>query len=81
MSDAYTLEYWLVQNTGWSAGVSWYVVKTSRMEPLRYPTEEAARAYVATHRRDDPSMKWRIVHVFIEVVGNKRVTTETWTEL
>lgn len=74
-------QHWIVQHTGWSGGLSWFDVMASRLEPFRHASEEEARAYVATHRGHDSTIKWRIVHVTIEQLGNKRVTTEVWTEL
>lgn len=63
-----TFEHWLVENTGWSGGVSWFDDKQ------RY--ENYAKALsVASNRKNsssDDSIKWRITHV---------ITTYEHTEL
>ena len=77
---ASVLEYWKVQDTGWSGGVSWFDNGSSSREPLRFPDEASAQAYVQrVGVRGDPHTLWRIVHVHIEDFECKQVTTETWT--
>lgn len=75
------LDYWRVQNTGWSAGTTWFDVGGSRASPARFASESEARGYVERNRWADASMKWRLVHVQLEVFENKRITTEEWFEV
>lgn len=78
MSTVY--EYWKVQNTGWSGGVSWFDSGGSFREPQRFPDEASARDYIQrAHNRLDDATRWRIVRVRIETFSRKRVTTEEWT--
>lgn len=77
MSTVY--EYWKVQNTGWSGGVSWFDSGGGLREPLRFTDEVGALGYIQkAHSRLDDSTLWRVVHVRIETSENKRVTTEEW---
>lgn len=70
------IEYWKVQNTGRSAGISWFDVGGNRYEPARFKSEKEARAYQAHARWDDASVKWRLVRITVERFQNKCVTTE-----
>lgn len=75
------VEYWTVQNTGWSAGVSWFDSGGSRYSPARFESESQARDYIERNRGTDPDIRWRFTHVVIERQGNKRITTEEWQEV
>lgn len=76
-----TLEYWYVENTGWSNGQSWFRSGGSDMNPYRAKSADEAIEYIKKNRWDDASVKWRYVHFTLEREGNKSVTTEVWTEV
>ena len=75
------VEFWKVQNTGWSAGVSWFDTGGTPANPARFDSERAARAFARETRWDDSAVKWRMVHVRVVRSENQRVTTETFTLL
>lgn len=77
------LEFWTVENTGWSNGVSWFKIGGSISHPLRFRTASSARAYALTRRQEfsDPITLWKVVHTTIERFENKEVTTTEWTVL
>lgn len=59
--------YWIVQNTGWSSGSSWFS-EGGLDEEFRFDDEESAINHAMYKKKylDDPSIKWRLVHVTIE---------------
>lgn len=69
------MEWWTVENTGWSGGISWFDSE------VRFQNENQAIEYIQKTRWDDPAVKWRYVHVTLERENNKAVTTEVWTEV
>lgn len=77
------IEWWQVENTGWTNGVSWFRTGGSDTNPLRLNSEQEAIDLISKARVqwDDPAVKWRYVHVTVEREDNKIVTTEVWTEL
>jgi len=70
------VEYWRVQNTGWSAGVSWFDTGGTPSRPATFKFEASARQFVADTRWADKAVKWRLVHVQVATTPNQRVTTE-----
>ncbi len=80
MATSRVYEYWIVQNTGWSGGVSWFDVGGSPAQPLRFADERQALDCAARARKmlSDRSVKWRLVHVRVETADSQRVTTETF---
>lgn len=77
------LEYYTVENTGWSGGISWFTTGGSRANPLRFKTKSDAEVY-ATHMKEalnDPDTKWRIVHTIIKREETKEITTRQWNEV
>ena len=77
------VEWWKVQNTGWSNGHSWFDCGTSLHDPYRASSEQEAIAYITQQKKswNEPTMKWRYVHVTLEREDNKSITTEIWTEV
>ena len=77
------MEWWRVENTGWSNGRSWFESGGTQMNPFRAKSQEEAIQYINDTRKswDDPQVKWRIVHVTLEQKENQSITTETWTEI
>lgn len=74
-------EFWKVQNTGYSAGVSWFDAGGTQMNLTRFPSEAAARAFVRDAHWGGKGVKWRLVHVRIERTDKQCVTTETFFPL
>ena len=77
------LEFWSVENTGWSGGVSWFATGGTEMNPLRFRTEQEATDFALRNKKhyNDPQMLWRTVHTLIEKTKSKRVTTEKYNEV
>jgi hypothetical protein len=73
------IEWWEVENTGWSNGQSWFSTGGSSANPYRAKSTTEAIAYIESNRWDDPSVKWRYVHVTIEREDNRSVETREWT--
>lgn len=57
------IEYYAVENTGWSGGVSWSSTGGSKANPARFKSEQEALDYLAKTRWDDPLVLWRTVHI------------------
>lgn len=74
-----TLEYYTVENTGWSGGISWFLVG-GEMTPLRFKTEASATAYALEEKEelDDPDTLWRVVHTTVDRSENREVTIREW---
>lgn len=77
------VEWWDVENTGWSGGTSWFSTGGTPANPLRFDSEEDAKEFALKRKQDlnDPNTKWRYTHTTLEREGNKSVTTEIWTEV
>ncbi|KVP17341.1 hypothetical protein [Burkholderia ubonensis] len=75
------VDYWKVQNTGYSAGVSWFDTGGTSTYPARFDSEDDARRFLAGVRWGDKSVKWRLVHVRVETTRTKRVTTERFVNV
>lgn len=78
-----TIEFWTVENTGWSGGVSWFKTGGTDANPLRFMTYTPALDY-ATRRKNklnQPATLWRIVHTTIVREKNKEVITREWQQI
>ena len=67
------IEYWKVQNTGWSDGLSWFDYGSS----YRFSSDIDAFSKMEEIIKESDFM-WRIVHVTIETSENKLVKTEEY---
>lgn len=54
-----TLTYYLVQNTGWSGGISWFD------SDYRFESFQEAEIYQKSAKWNDERVLWRIVEVVI----------------
>jgi hypothetical protein len=77
------IEFWSVEDTGWSGGTSWFMTGGSHMNPLRFLSFDRALEYAIARKKEfnQDTTKWRVVHTVIETSENKRVTTEEWREV
>lgn len=77
------VEWWRIENTGWTNGQSWFTAGGTELNPYRAKSQEEAIDYINECKDEwnDPSTKWRYVHVTLEREDNKSVTTEVWTEV
>lgn len=75
------VEYWIVQSTGYSAGVSWFDARIPGREPVRFDSESAARAAYAAMHWGGKEVKWRLVRVQVASTPDQRVTTERFIKL
>lgn len=75
MKDARRIEFWSVENTGWSGGISWFSTGGSETNPLRFKSEDEAMEYAITCKNelDQDSTKWRVVKTCI--------TSTEWDEM
>lgn len=75
-----TLEFWTVENTGWSGGLSWFKTGGTDANPLRFTTREEADAYAIRSKElmNDPNTKWRVVRTTIEREDNREVIAREW---
>lgn len=69
-------EYWKVQNTGYTNGVSWFDTGGSLVRPARFQSEKDARKYLVANRWGGAEVKWRLVHVTIATTEDSCVTSE-----
>jgi len=76
-------EFWSVENTGWSGGISWFPTGGSEAIPLRFNSSEKASIYAKKKKKaeDDEYCKWRVVHTTIERYDDKEVITNAWTTI
>ena len=74
------LEYFAVENTGWTNGTSWFKTGGSDMHPLRFKTFDEASDYAKEKkaRSKDPSILWRVVKTTVELHETKRIVTDEW---
>lgn len=81
--DSHITEWWSVENTGWSGGISWFSTGGTSTWPRRFQTEEDAMKYALEKKQElnDANTLWRYVHTRLERTDNKIVTTEIWTEV
>jgi len=75
------IEFYTVENTGWSGGISWFAYGGTVTNPHRFNTNEEATVYATRSKElmNDPNTLWRIVHTIIERTENKEVATRIWT--
>jgi len=78
-----TIQFWSVENTGWSGGISWFHIGGTETNPLRFKSFDEAKTFAVRYRDqlEDPSIKWRIVRTIIEKYPSKEITTRVWEEL
>ena len=71
------IEYWKIQNTGWTGGRSWFDMD------YRLDTELEAKRVIKSKKAyfKDDAIKWRYVHVTIEWDHDKTVTTERFSDV
>jgi hypothetical protein len=69
-------EFWKVQNTGYSAGVSWFDCRGPQTDTFRFKSEKEARQYLVANRWGGADVLWRLVHTIIATTETERVTTE-----
>jgi hypothetical protein len=75
------IEFWTVEDTGWSNGVSWFKTAGTDSNPLRFESYKAALSYALDkkERFDQPATKWRVVHTTIDRTESSEVITREWT--
>jgi hypothetical protein len=77
------IQFWTVENTGWSNGQSWFRTGGTDANPLRFNTHKEALEYANNLKEDwnDPNTLFRIVHTTFERSHNTEVTTRIFNEL
>ena len=75
------IEFWTVEDTGWSNGVSWFKTGGTETNPLRFESYKAAYDYATDKkaRFNQQATKWRVVHTTIDRTETREVTTREWT--
>lgn len=74
-----TIEFWTVEHTGWSDGVSWFYCGPHD-EPLRFKSFDKALQYAIKEKKEfnQGTTMWRVVHNTFERFENKEVRTKEW---
>lgn len=69
------IEFWSVENTGWSGGISWF------RDEVRYDSKYEALDSALAQKKDlnQDTTLWRIVHTTIQRQDNREVITRVWT--
>ena len=69
------IEFWSVENTGWSGGISWF------RDEVRYDSKYEALESCLKQKEElnQDTTLWRIVHTTIERKDNREVITREWT--
>lgn len=69
------LEFWTVEDTGFSHGLSWF------KNPRRFETPgDAMRFLERMKTASHPETLWRIAHTRVKWKGSTKVTLETFTD-
>lgn len=76
-----TINFWTVENTGWSGGISWFSTGGTDANPLRFKTKYEAINYLIKQKEElnQDTTLWRYVHTTIQRTDNKEVITRTFT--
>lgn len=71
------LEYYTVENTGWSGGVSWF------RNDFRFGTLTEAEEHAKAEQEslNDPDTLWRVVKTVVERGDTWESITRTWKQL
>ena len=70
------LEFWTVENTGWSGGISWFKGDT------RFSTFDSAMEYAKEKKRfSHENTCWRVVHHKILRDSDERVSIEKFIKV
>ena len=74
-------QWWTVENTGWSGGVSWFSTGGTDLNPLRFDDPDAARTYATKCKLEfnDPQTHWRVVHTTLERTADSETITRKWS--
>lgn len=74
------IQFYTVENTGWSGGISWFTTGGTDVNPLRFKVESEAITYAkrAKAELDQDTTFWRIVRTTIDRTDNKEVITREW---
>lgn len=74
------IEFWTVEDTGWSNGVSWFRSGGTDANPLRFDSYKAAFDYAKRKKEEfnQPVTQWRVVHTTIDRTDYSEVTTREW---
>jgi hypothetical protein len=77
------IQFWTIENTGWSGGISWFHSGGTDMNPLRFKTYASAVEYGKKSMKElnQDTTLWRIVQTTIERTDNREVTTREWNLL
>lgn len=74
------IQFYTVENTGWSGGISWFTTGGTDVNPLRFKVESEAISYAknAKEELNQDTTFWRIVRTTIDRTDNKEVITREW---
>ena len=76
-----TINFWTVENTGWSGGISWFTTGGTDATPLRFKSEDEAIVYAKKAKKEfnQDTTFWRVVRTTIQRSDNREVTTREWS--
>ena len=71
------IEYWTVENTGWSGGISWFQTGGTDTNPLRFDSYDSAAEYAFDSKKElnQDTTLWRVVHVTFHRYKDGDLTT------
>lgn len=75
------IQWWSVENTGWSGGISWFSTGGTDANPLRFNSFRDALAYAERSKRefDQDTTYWRVVHTTLERTTDSETITRKWS--
>lgn len=81
--ESKSIEYWTVENSGWSNGTSWFKTGGTDANPLRFNSHKEAVEYAKDFKAewDDPTVLWRVVYNHFERFDNKEIKTRIFNEI
>lgn len=71
------IEYYIVEDTGWFGGISWF------RNGSQFDSFQKALAHACKKQKElnDPNTFWRVVRVTVKKEETKETTTKEWSQL
>ena len=83
INPEFVSQYWEVENTGWSGGISWFTCEINKYEPRHFKLEEMAMEYVSRKKLEfnDENMLWRIISVTVTGYEDGNSIVKKWKQV
>lgn len=77
------IEYWSVEDTGWSGSSSWFATGGTWANPIRFDSKEKAFKAAKKSKKEctDTQTQWRVVHTTIERTEDKETIINQWIKI